>query len=131
MIATKTTALMVTMAVLGIVPVAAHAQTVDIQELADQSGTATQTSSPNQEAAAVNEDPDTNTANSVVYATVGFGGTLNAYPTTVLEDSDVLANDQAGQSQFTTPSLTASPTPLSFQAPTFTLGDLPGLIPGG
>jgi hypothetical protein len=49
MIATRTMSLMVTMAVLGIVPVAAHAQqVVNLNELVDQAGTVASTSNPAQ-----------------------------------------------------------------------------------
>jgi hypothetical protein len=130
MIATKTTALMVTMAVLGIVPVAAHAQGVDIQELEEQSGTATQASAPSQQATANNVDPDTNTGNAIVFATVGFGGTLNANPTSTVNDPDTLINDQSGQTQTAPAGQGTSQTQTPIQAPTLTVGDLLGLIPG-
>jgi hypothetical protein len=62
MIATRTMSLMVTMAVLGIVPVAAHAQqVVDLGELVTQSGTVTSTSEPAQAQTPQIFDQDTNT----------------------------------------------------------------------
>jgi hypothetical protein len=61
MIATRTMSLMVTMAVLGIVPVAAHAQQfVDLDELVTQTGTADVTSDPGQAQIPTINDQDTN-----------------------------------------------------------------------
>jgi hypothetical protein len=143
MIATKTTTLMVAMAVLGIVPVVAHAQTVDIDELVDQSGTpdqsntATQTSSPNQEETAANvEGDDTTTPTNVVFATVGPGGTLTAPLTSTVTDNDVFANSQtetqtAPATQTATNTPTQTQTQSSSQIPTLTVGDLLGLLPAG
>jgi hypothetical protein len=142
MIATKTTTLVVAMAVLGIVPVVAHAQTVDINDLveqvgtSDQSGTATQTSTPNQEETAANVDEDTNTPSQVVFATVGMGGTLNAPYTSTINDQDVLANSQTEtQTAPATQTATNSPTNTQVQeptqAPTLTVGDLLGMLPAG
>ena len=62
MIATRTISVMVTMAVLGIVPVAAHAQqTVDLAQLVEQTGTAGVTSEPGQAQTPQIFDSDTNT----------------------------------------------------------------------
>jgi hypothetical protein len=62
MIATRTMSLMVTMAVLGIVPVAAHAQqVVDLDELVDLTGTTASTSNPAQAQTPEITDSDTNT----------------------------------------------------------------------
>ena len=62
MIATRTMSLMVTMAVLGIVPVAAHAQqVVDLDQLVSQTGTAALTSEPAQAQTPQIFDQDTNT----------------------------------------------------------------------
>jgi hypothetical protein len=58
MVAAKATSLMVAMAVLGVVPVAAHAQTIDILELVDQEVSEKQVSAPNQEESAANVDED-------------------------------------------------------------------------
>ena len=62
MIATRTISVMVTMAILGIVPVAAHAQqVVDLDELVTQSGTTASTSEPAQALTPEITDSDTNT----------------------------------------------------------------------
>ena len=62
MIATRTMSVIVTMAVLGIVPVAAHAQQlVDLDQLVTQSGTATSTSEPGQAQTPQITDNDLNT----------------------------------------------------------------------
>ena len=150
MIATKTTTLMVAMAVMGIVPVAAHAQSVDLLELVEQSGTAEQISAPEQEQGAANVDEDTNTPISndedrnaptnVLFATVGFGGTLEApmtstvddadVLTTTVDDADVLANSQT-ETQEAPVNNIPSQTQTPIQAPTLTVGDLMGLLPAG
>src|ERR687898_343553 len=140
MIATKTTTLMVAMAVMGIVPVAAHAQSVDLLELVEQSGTAEQISAPDQEQGAANVDEDTNTPISndedrnaptnVLFATVGFGGTLEAPMTSTVDDADVLANSQT-ETQEAPVNNIPSQTQTPIQAPTLTVGDLMGLLPAG
>ena len=131
MIATKTTALMVTMAVLGIVPVAAHAQTVDIQELVVQTGAPLQSLDPDQEASTVNSDgEDTNQPINVVFATVGPYGTLTATQQNPVDDTDNLIND-VEEGQATPGTLTETQTQTPTQVPTLTVGDLLGLIPGG
>ena len=146
MIATKTTTLMMAMAVIGIVsPAAAHAQTVDLLELVEQSGTPAQTvdllelveqsgtagqvSAPNQEQGAANVDEeDHNTPTNIIFATVAPGGTLFAPITTIIEDADVLANEQTETQDAEAaqvPTQTQTPT----QIPTLTNGDLAGLLP--
>lgn len=137
MIATKTTTLLVTMAVLGIVPVAAQAQPIDIAELVAQEGTATQASAPSQESSAANVDDDTNTQTSVpityVVNTVGPDGTATTTITqpasNVITDNDVQANDNdATQTAPQTLTLPQGLTGIE-QDPTFTVSDLPG-FPG-
>jgi hypothetical protein len=90
MIATRTMSLMVTMAVLGIVPVAAHAQqVVNLNELVDQTGTASLTSEPAQAQIPTINDQDTNinTASNtpINFAIVAVGpfnsGTASSDPT--------------------------------------------------
>jgi len=137
MIATKTTTLLVTMAVLGIVPVAAQAQPIDIAELVAQEGTATGASAPSQESTAVNVDDDTNTQTSVpityVVNTVGPDGTatttITQPATNVVTDNDVQANDNdETQTAPQTTTLAQAITAVE-QDPTFSVTDLPG-FPG-
>ena len=124
MVAAKTTSLMVAMAVLGIVPVAAHAQTIDILELVDQEVSEEQVSAPNQEESAANVDEDTFMPTNIVFATVGPFGTLNVDFTSTINDEDDLAN-----SQTETQSADANQIPILIQSPTFTIDDLLGLLP--
>jgi len=126
MVAAKTTSLMVAMAVLGIVPVAAHAQTetIDILELVDQEVAEEQISAPNQEESAANVDEDTFMPTNIVFATVGPFGTLNVDFTSTINDEDDLAN-----SQTETQSADANQIPILIQSPTFTIDDLLGLLP--
>ena len=90
MIATRTISVMVTMAVLGIVPVAAHAQqVVNLNELVEQTGTASLTSEPAQAQIPTINDQDTNinTASNtpINFAIVAVGpfnsGTATSNPT--------------------------------------------------
>ena len=126
MVAAKTTSLMVAMAVLGIVPVAAHAQTetIDILELVDQEVAEEQISAPNQEESAANVDEDTFMPTNIVFATVGPFGTLNVDFTSTINDEDDLAN-----SQTETQSADANQIPILIQSPTFTIDELLGLLP--
>jgi len=124
MVAAKTTSLMVAMAVLGVVPVAAHAQTLDILELVDQEVAEEQISAPNQEESAANVDEDTFMPTNIVFATVGPFGTLNVDFTSTINDEDDLAN-----SQTETQSADANQIPTLIQSPTFTIDDLLGLLP--
>jgi hypothetical protein len=145
MVAAKATSLMVAMAVLGIVPVAAHAQTIDILELVDQEVSEEQVSAPNQEESAANVDEDVSeeqvsapnqeesAANvdedtfmptNIVFATVGPFGTLNVDFTSTINDEDALAN-----SQTETQSADINQIPTLIQSPTFTIDDLLGLLP--
>jgi hypothetical protein len=145
MVAAKATSLMVAMAVLGVVPVAAHAQTIDILELVDQEVSEEQVSAPNQEESAANVDEDVSeeqvsapnqeesAANvdedtfmptNIVFATVGPFGTLNVDFTSTINDEDALAN-----SQTETQSADTNQIPTLIQSPTFTIDDLLGLLP--
>jgi hypothetical protein len=131
MIATKTTILVVAMAVIGIVPVAAHAQpTVNINELVEQSGTSDQVSAPVQDQDQAQIDEDRNTPVNVVFATVGPFGALTAPQTSIVDDRDTLASSQE-QNQNASATQTPSQTQTPFQAPTFTVGDLLGVLPEG
>ena len=146
MIGTKTTILMVAMAAFGIVPVAAHAQTVNIAELLEQSGTADQISAPSQDQGQANvdddtitqSDEDTFTPTNVVFATVGAGGSLTSINASVFEDSDTqTAEDSDTQTAEGVQGQEAPATQLptqsqsSSQIPTLTVGDLLGLLPTG
>jgi|SRR5215208_1980031 len=137
MIATKTTTLLVTMAVLGIVPIAAQAQPITIGELVSQYGTATQGSAPSNEASAANVDDDTTTQTAApityVVNTVGPGGTstttVDQPAANVNTDNDVQTNDDDATQ---TAPLTLTPNQGQAgieQDPTFSVTDLPG-FPG-
>jgi hypothetical protein len=146
MIATKTTTLVVTMALLGIVPVVAHAQdTVNITELLTQtgtptqSGTAVQTSAPAQEATSAVVDSDTNTNTPINFAivTVGPFSTVTSNPaqaSTASDDDSNTANTGATQNADATQTQTevqdAAQTQTSTSMPTFSANDLLGLVPG-
>lgn len=72
MIATRTMSMMVTMALLGVVPAVAHAQqVVDLDALIAQEGTAGVTSEPAQAQFQTLSDPDTNT-NTLTNAPINF-----------------------------------------------------------
>ena len=107
MIATRTISVMVTMAVLGIVPVAAHAQqVVDLEQLVTQSGAPEVTSTPAQVQPQTLSDTDTNTNvltnQPINFAFVAVGpfntGTASSDPaldtpaTLIADDSDTNTN---------------------------------------
>ena len=107
MIATRTMSVMVTMAVLGIVPVAAHAQQlVDLEQLVTQSGAPEVTSTPAQVQPQTLSDTDTNTNvltnQPINFAFVAVGpfntGTASSDPaldtpaTLIADDSDTNTN---------------------------------------
>jgi hypothetical protein len=111
MIATRTMSVMVTMAVLGIVPVAAHAQQlVDLSQLVEQSGTAGLTSEPAQAQfpQIYDSDSNTNTATNtpINFAIVAVGpfnsGTASSDPALNTpftfaasdEDSNIISGEQ-------------------------------------
>ena len=120
------------MAVLGIVPVAAHAQqVVDLDQLVTQSGTSAQTSEPNQAQVPQlhDEDVNTNTASNtpINFAIVAVGpfnsGTQTSNPalTTPQEitatdaDTNVMSSEQtqaAPVTQFPSQTLTPSQDPV-------------------
>jgi len=82
MIATRTMSVMVTMALLGVVPVVAHAQqVVDLDQLVTQSGTATSTSEPAQTQTQTVNDQDTNintASNTPINFAIFVGGPFNS-----------------------------------------------------
>jgi|SRR5919107_1089529 hypothetical protein len=131
MIATKTTTLLVTMAVLGIVPVAAHAQPISITDLIAQTGTATQDSAPEQDTNAIQTDNDENTNTPVNFVIVSQGALSSATTTItapfVASDEDTNTN-AAGASQTAPLTLTPSQTQDGTQLPTANPLDLLGLI---
>jgi hypothetical protein len=147
MIATKTTTLVVTMALLGIVPVVAHAQeVVDISELVSQSGTAGQegtlVTSLEQPQSADNAlvDSDTNTVTPINFAivTVTPGATATVNPgqafTASDDDTNTAANgatNSAGATQTAAQGQNPSQEQGTTQGPGLTLADVTGLIPGG
>lgn len=107
MIATRTMSVIVTMAVLGIVPVAAHAQQlVDLEQLVTQSGAPEVTSTPAQVQPQTLSDTDTNTNvltnQPINFAFVAVGpfntGTASSDPaldtpaTLIADDSDTNTN---------------------------------------
>ena len=130
MIATKTTTLIVAMAVIGIVPVAAHAQSVDIVELADLAGAAEQISAPSQDQGQAIVDEDRNTQPNIVFATVGAGGSLTSTNTNTIDDSDTLTNAQEAAVEAPLAQVPTQ-TQTTTQIPTLTVGDLLGLLPTG
>jgi len=131
MIATKTTTLLVTMAVLGIVPVAAHAQPINITDLIAQSGTATQDSAPDQSTNALQSDNDENTNTPVNFVIVSQGAMSSASTTIdapfVATDEDTNTN-AAAATQDAPLTLTPSQTQTGSQLPTANPLDLLGLI---
>jgi hypothetical protein len=132
MIATKTTTLLVTMAVLGIVPVAAHAQPVSIVDLVEQSGTASQDSTPQQDTNAIQTDNDENTNTPVNFVIVSQGALSSASTTItapfIATDEDTNTNTAAG-TQNAPLTLTPTQTQDGTQLPTANPLDLLGLIP--
>ena len=139
MIATKTTALLVTMAILGIVPVAAHAQEIDITDLIAQSGTAEQVSAPDQETEAVVVDNDENTNTPIVFVIQSQGAMSSSsatvdLPFTASDDDTNSATAAATQdnpvsqtpSQGQTASQLPTANPIDTTSPTEFLGSLPG-----
>ena len=131
MIATKTTTLLVTMAVLGIVPVAAHAQPINITDLIAQSGTATQDSAPEQSTNALQSDNDENTNTPVNFVIVSQGALSSASTTItapfIASDEDTNTN-AAAATQDAPLTLTPSQTQSGTQLPTANPLDLLGLI---
>ncbi len=130
MIATKTTTLMVAMAVMGIVPVAAHAQSVDIEEIAQAVAILESANTAGNEQGAANVDSDTNTGTNAVFATVGAGGSFDSTNTNTVNDDDTQGNALTGTStaaseQTQGQSLTAE------QQPTLTVAEVLALLPGG
>ena len=121
---------MIAMAIMGIAPVAAHAQSVGIEQLAELVGVTEQNSAPNQEQGQANLDEDSNTQNNFILATVGPFGTLTSTNTNLIEDSDSLTNAQEGAQTAPltqTPAQTLTPA----QIPTLTVADVLGLLPAG
>src|SRR5918998_4908804 len=130
MIATKTTTLMVAMAVIGIVPVAAHAQSADIEEVAAILTVLESANTAGNDQGAANVDSDTNRGTNAVFATVGAGGTFDATNTNIVNDDDTQGNALTGTStaaseQTQGQSLTAD------QRPTLTVAEVLALLPGG
>jgi len=121
---------MVAMAVIGIVPVAAHAQSVDIVELADLAGAAEQISAPSQDQGQANVDEDRNTQPNILFATVGAGGSLTSTNTNTIEDADTLTNAQESAQEAPLAQIPTQ-TQTTSQLPTLTVGDLLGLLPTG
>jgi hypothetical protein len=101
MIATRTMSVMVTMAVLGIVPVAAHAQqVVDLDALVTQSGTPEVTSTPVQMQEQTLSDTDSNTnlqTNQPINFAIVIGGPFNTGTTssnpTLETPATIIADD--------------------------------------
>src|SRR5215208_775320 len=125
MIATKTTTLLVTMAVLGIVPVAAHAQPISITDLIAQSGTATQDSAPEQNTNALQSDNDENTNTPVNFVIVSQGA-LSSASTTI--EGPFVATDEDTNTNAASASQNAPLTLTGSQLPTANPLDLLGLI---
>jgi hypothetical protein len=131
MIATKTTTLMVAMALMGIVPVAAHAQSaVDIEEIAQAVAILESANTAGNDQDAANVDSDTNTGTNAVFATVGAGGSFNAVNTNTVNDDDTQGNALTGTSTAAS-SQTSNPAVTATQQPTLTVADVLALLPGG
>jgi|SRR5215203_1874273 len=133
MIATKTTTLLVTMAVLGIVPVAAHAQPINIEDLIATEGTGTQGSAPRQNANAVVTDDDENTNTPVNFVIVSQGAYSTSSPSIIapFTASDTDTNTAAVSAPLDAPLiLTTTQTASGTQAPTANPMDLLSLLPG-
>ena len=130
MIATKTTTLMVAMAVMGIVPVAAHAQSVDIEEVAAILTVLESANTAGNEQGAANVDSDTNRGTNAVFATVGAGGSFNAVNTNTVNDNDEQANLQEGTATAASTQSAVS-TLEATQQPTLTVSGVLALLPNG
>jgi hypothetical protein len=130
MIATKTATLMVAMAVIGIVPVAAHAQEVNIEEIAAAISNQESLVAAETEQEQANVDNDENTVNNAVFATVGAGGTFDAINTNAIDDTDSLTNGQEATTAATGVQ-TSAPTVTATQQPTLTVGEVLALLPNG
>ena len=130
MIATKTTTLMVAMAVMGIVPVAAHAQSVDIEEIAQAVEILESANTAGNEQGAANVDSDTNTGTNAVFATVGAGGTFDSTNTNTVNDDDTQGNALTGTSTAAS-SQTSDQALTATQQPTLTVAEVLALLPGG
>ena len=121
---------MVAMAVMGIVPVAAHAQSVDVEEIAQAVAILESANTAGNDQGAANVDSDTNTGTNAVFAVVGAGGSFDATNTNTVNDDDTQGNALTGTStaaseQTQGQSLTAT------QQPTLTVAEVLALLPGG
>ena len=121
---------MVAMAVMGIVPVAAHAQSVDIEEIAEVVAILESANTAGNEQGAANVDSDTNTGNNAVFATVGAGGSFDATNTNTVNDDDTQGNALTGTSTAAS-SQTSNPAVTATQQPTLSVADVIALLPGG
>ena len=124
------------MAVLGIVPIAAHAQPITINELMELTETGTQTSAPQQDATAAVVDDDTNTntpVNFVIQATGAFSTattTITAPFIATDDDSNTAAVGATQTAPLTqTQDETQTGTQTGTAVPTATEIDLLGLLP--
>jgi hypothetical protein len=130
MIATKTTTLMVAMALMGIVPVAAHAQSLDIEEIAQAVAILESANTAGNDQGAANVDSDTNTGTNAVFAIVGAGGSFDATNTNTVNDDDTQGNALTGTSTAAS-SQTSNPAVTATQQPTLSVADVIALLPGG
>ena len=120
---------MVAMAVMGIVPVAAHAQ-VDIEEIAEAVAILESANTAGNEQGAANVDSDTNTGTNAVFATVGAGGTFDSTNTNTVNDDDTQGNALTGTSTAAS-SQTSDQALTATQQPTLTVAEVLALLPGG
>ena len=130
MIATKTTTLMVAMAVMGIVPVAAHAQSLDIEEIAQAVAILESANTAGNDQGAANVDSDTNRGTNAVFANVGAEGTFDTTNTNTLNDNDEQANLQEGTATAASTQSAVS-TLEATQQPTLTVSGVLALLPNG
>ena len=121
---------MVAMALIGIVPVAAHAQSVDIEEIAQAVAILESANTAGNEQGAANVDSDTNTGTNAVFATVGAGGTFDTTNTNTVNDDDTQGNALTGTSTAAS-SQTSDQALTATQQPTLTVAEVLALLPGG
>ena len=121
---------MVAMALIGIVPVAAHAQSADIEEVAAILTVLESANTAGNEQGAANVDSDTNTGTNAVFATVGAGGSFDSTNTNTVNDDDTQGNALTGTSTAAS-SQTSEQNLTATQQPTLTVAEVLALLPGG
>jgi len=128
MIATKTATLMVAMAVMGIVPVAAHAQSVDSEDIAAIESAVESATAASTDQTQANVDETEQTGTNVAFATVGAGGTFNNAQSNNFNDNDNLSNENSATTSASSTN-TIDSTVEATQQPTLTVGETLALLP--